>query len=272
MAHRGAHGPGGGGAGENTAAAVRAAARLGYPWIETDVRATADGVAVLAHDPDLARTTGSPATIAGTTLAGLLALDPTTTTLAQACEAAGAAHLNIDVKAEAAVPALVALATARPHLVARWRIASFSETRRRTAVAALAAVPGAQRPRSSASAPLAATCWTLAHAPLPRRARGAALAAVRRATGIDCLQLPPTARVRPPGARRARVLPVVDAALLDAAHRARLEVHAWTVDDPDLMVALLDAGVDALITDDAPALAAVMRRRGAWPPRAGSAR
>lgn len=266
MAHRGAHGARAGGAGENTAAAVRAAVDLGYPWIETDVRATADGALVLAHDPDLARTAGHPATIAGTTLAALLAIDPTTTTLAQACAAAGAAHLNIDVKDAAAVPALVALAARQPALVARWRIASFSETRRRTAVAALAALPGVARPRSSASAPLAGICWALAHAPLPPRARGAALAAVRRATGIDALQLPPTAHLPLPGTRRRQVA-VVDAALIDACHRAHLQVHVWTVDDPDLMNALLDAGVDALITDDAPALAAVMRARGTWPPR-----
>ena len=264
MAHRGAHGRAGGGAGENTAAAVRAAARLGYAWVETDVRATADGVAVLAHDADLVRTAGHDAVIAETTLGDLRALAPATTTLAQACEAAPV-HLNIDVKDARAIPAMVALATAHPHLVARWRLASFSETRRRAAVAALAAVPGTQRVRSSASAPLAALCWALAHAPAPRRARGAALGAVARAARIDCLQLPPTAALRPPGSW-ARTVAVVDPALLDAAHRGGLEVHVWTVDDPAQMAILLDAGVDAIITDDAAAAAAVLRARSAWPP------
>ena len=284
MAHRGAHGRAGGGAGENTAAAVRAAARLGYAWVETDVRATADGVAVLAHDADLVRTAGHDAVIAATTLADLVALAPATTTLAQAC-AAAPVHLNIDVKDARAIPDMVALATAHPHLVARWRLASFSETRRRAAVAALAAVPGTQRVRSSASAPLAALCWALAHAPAPRAARGAALSLVARAAGIDCLQLPPTATLRPPrprlprlprpprlprssGDRRSRTVVVVDAALLDAAHRAGLEVHVWTVDDPDQMQRLLDAGADAVITDDAPAAAAVLAARGAWSPSA----
>ena len=270
MAHRGAHGPVGAGE-ENTAAAVRAAADLGYAWVETDVRATADGVAVLAHDGDLVRTAGHGALIAATTLADLLALAPGTTTLAQACAAAPGVHLNIDVKDARAIPAMVALATAEPHLVARWRLASFSERRRRAAVAALAAVPGAGRVRSSASAPLAALCWALAHAPAPRPARGRALSLVARAAGIDCLQLPPTAEVRLPGARRSRTVAVVDAALLDAAHRAGLEVHVWTVDDPDHMARLLDAGVDAVITDDAPAAAAVLAARGAWPPPAPAA-
>ena len=253
---------------------MRAAADLGYAWVETDVRATADGAVVLAHDGDLARTAGHGAVIATTTLADLLALAPTTTTLAQACAAAPVA-LNIDVKDARAIPGLVALATADPSLLARWRLASFSETRRRAAVAALAAVPGTARVRSSASAPLAALCWALAHAPAPRAARGAALSLVARATGIDALQLPPTVTLRPPRpprqprpGRRSTTVVLVDAALLDAAHRAGLEVHVWTVDDPEQMAALLDAGVDAIITDDAATAAAVLTARHAWPPPA----
>lgn len=38
---------------ENTLAAFERAAELGVPWIETDIRVTRDGVAVLHHDPTL---------------------------------------------------------------------------------------------------------------------------------------------------------------------------------------------------------------------------
>jgi glycerophosphoryl diester phosphodiesterase len=43
---------------ENTRIALRAALELGAPWVEFDVQLTADGVPVLMHDADLARTAG----------------------------------------------------------------------------------------------------------------------------------------------------------------------------------------------------------------------
>jgi glycerophosphoryl diester phosphodiesterase len=41
----------------------------------------------------------------------------------------------------------------------------------------------------------------------------------------------------------------VDAAYVTAAHGACLDVHPYTVDDPDEMRALLDAGVDGMCTN-----------------------
>lgn len=59
---------------ENTLEAYRAAIAAGADIVETDARLTADGVVIAAHDPDLARLTGSNAAIATTTHAALVAI------------------------------------------------------------------------------------------------------------------------------------------------------------------------------------------------------
>ena len=67
--------------------------------------------------------------------------------------------------------------------------------------------------------------------------------------------------------RRWRGIPVVDARFVEAAHAAGAQVHVWTVDDVEDMEALLDLGVDALVTDRPSRLKEVLQRRGCWPPR-----
>src|SRR5205085_2124574 len=53
----------------------------------------------------------------------------------------------------------------------------------------------------------------------------------------------------------------VDAALVDRAHAMGLAVLAWTVDDPDEMRRLTEAGVDSIVTNDV-ALAVAVRASG----------
>ncbi|MEK8073860.1 glycerophosphodiester phosphodiesterase family protein [Rhodococcoides navarretei] len=50
--------------------------------------------------------------------------------------------------------------------------------------------------------------------------------------------------------------------VVDAAHERGIRVIPWTVDDPDTMRALMDLGVDGLITDYPDRLRAVMSERG----------
>ena len=78
---------------------------------------------------------------------------------------------------------------------------------------------------------------------------------LRRAVrSVDCLQVP-VAQGR---------LTVVDARTVTAAHRAGLQVHVWTVNEPEEMRRLLDLGVDGLVSDRADLLAQVLRERGVW--------
>ena len=62
--------------------------------------------------------------------------------------------------------------------------------------------------------------------------------------GADCLQVP----------IRHGPVPLVTERFVHAAHRARLPVQVWTIDDAPTMRAVLDLGVDAIMTNR-PALA-----------------
>ncbi len=81
------------------------------------------------------------------------------------------------------------------------------------------------------------------------------LAGRARHRGAGCIEAP--ARL---GRRR-----VVDARFVAAAHRLGLPVIAYTVDNPAEMRALLDLGVDGLMSDRADLLRDVLRARGQWP-------
>ena len=56
-------------------------------------------------------------------------------------------------------------------------------------------------------------------------------------------------------------MPIITRESVERAHRVGLEVHAWTIDDEDEMRALLDLGVDGLITNVPHRAARLLGRR-----------
>ena len=62
--------------------------------------------------------------------------------------------------------------------------------------------------------------------------------------------------------------PYTTPALVAEAHDSGLAVIPWTVDDPPTMAALMDAGVDGIITDYPDRLRALMAERGLRLPEA----
>ncbi len=229
---------------ENSLAAFRRAAAEGYRYLETDVRATGDGVVVVIHDATLDRTTDGSGEIGK--------LDWTTVRTARVggrepicrltdlLEELPGALLNIDVKADsAAAPVLELL-----HRTGGWDrvcIASFSEAR-------LQRLRRAAGPRllTSMGAASAAALRLRSLSPLP-----AIAAPIRGALA----QLP----------MRCCGIPVVDRALVRYAHQRGLEVHVWTVNRAADMHSLLDLGVDGLVTDRPDVLRDVLRARRTWP-------
>jgi len=234
---------------ENSLPAFAAAVDLGYTYLETDVRATSDGALLAFHDESLDRVTDGRGTLASLTAAQVAGVriggrEPIPL-LEDVLGAFPQARFNLDVKTERAIPGLDD-ALRRTKAYGRVLVTAFGRKRRR---AALAAVGGreAGREATSASSPgtAAALAGTLLRLPFLVKA------ALR---DVDAVQVP----VRQKG------FEIVSAAFVEAVHRAGAQVHVWTIDDAAQIEALLDLGVDGIITDRADVLKDVLVRRGSW--------
>jgi glycerophosphoryl diester phosphodiesterase len=238
FAHRGGAADGD----ENTLDAFARAVDAGYRYLETDTQATADGVAVVFHDADLARMTGTArrvdqvrwADLATIRVAGAAAVPRLDEVLA----AWPHVRWNIDVKADAAAAPTVA-AVAGAGARDRVLLASFDDRR----LARIRALAGPGVPTSLARGEVVALRLA-AWAGLPLRPPAGAVAA----------QVPV----------RAGPVRVVDARLLRHCHRLGLQVHVWTVDDTPTIDHLLDLGVDGIMTDRLAVLREAYLRRGLW--------
>jgi glycerophosphoryl diester phosphodiesterase len=234
-----------GGAGlfpENSWRAFEHAVGLGYAYLETDVHATADGVLVAFHDRRLDRVTDicgriaelPYAVVAAARIAGA---DPIPL-LEDLIGAWPDVRFNIDVKDAPAIGPLGAVLR-RTAAWDRVCVTSFSPWR-------LAAVRRVlHRPVCMATSPVGVGAL---HLGLP----SAVLAHRFAGLSVRCAQVPAS---------------LVTAAFVRRAHAASLKVHAWTVNDRHLMTALLDLGIDGIMTDQAEMLRDVLASRGQWHPR-----
>lgn len=245
-AHRGWHLDGGH---ENTLAGFVRAVDEGFSYLEFDVHASADGVAVVHHDPTLDRTTDGAGRIASLHAAALTEIrvggaEPIPL-LEDVLKALPDTRCTIELKSAAAVDVTLEVLE-RLDAWHRVCLGGYEESwlarARRAAGVRLCTSMG----RSSALG-LRSRAWLDAlPAPLSR------LPALPF-TG-QLAQLPP----------RFGPLTVVDARLLETAHAAGREVHVWTVDDPAEMTELLDLGVDGLLSDRPDLLRTVLQGRDAW--------
>jgi glycerophosphoryl diester phosphodiesterase len=232
-----------GGAGdwpENTMPAFEGAVALGFGWVETDAHVTADGICLAFHDDRLDRVTDRTGVVAElpyreVRLARVDGREPIPL-LEDLLGGLPGVRVNIDPKHDAAVDAIAAVVE-RTGAIDRVCVGSFSDHR----IARLRAALG---PRLCTSlGPKAIT-----------RLRGGSLGLPAGRFDGACAQVP----------HRFKGVPVVDRRFVDRAHGAGLQVHVWTIDDPDEMHELLDLGVDGIMTDRPAVLRDVLRSRGAW--------
>jgi glycerophosphoryl diester phosphodiesterase len=227
IAHRGA----GKLAPENTLASFRYGHARGYRMIECDVKLSADGVAFLLHDATLERTTNGVGRADALAWRDLSQLD------------AGAWH-----SARFAGEPLPTLAA-----VARWCMANGVMLN-----IEIKPTPGREHETGAAVALDANTLWRDSHIkPLLSSFSREALAAARAAVpDLPRAWLSETL----PDDWRDRVLALeciavdvkhtlLTADVIASAHDAGLRVATWTANDPARVNALLDWGVDTLITD-----------------------
>ncbi|MDT3331235.1 glycerophosphodiester phosphodiesterase family protein [Microbacterium sp. KSW-18] len=232
LAHRGFVPPDSENVAENSVAALAAGRATGTLYLESDCHLTADGDVVLFHDDDLRRVTGDPRRVADIRTRELTDIMSTRGGLAvlpDVLQAFPDARFNLDVKADAAAHQVGTLVAREAH---RVLLTSFSDRRREVALAAARSQGG--EPATSAGSRTLAGVLAALSARLPRLA-------ARRLDGVDALQIP----------ERHRGIPILTRRLLDLAHARGIEVHVWTVNDPDAMTRLIGVGVDGIVTDRA---------------------
>jgi glycerophosphoryl diester phosphodiesterase len=215
---------------ENTLAAFRRAVEEGFGYLELDVHASADGVAVVHHDVMLGRTTDGTGRLSAHTVAQLAKVrvcgrEPIPL-LADVLNALPDTRVTIELKSAAVVPSTLAAVEAAE----AWDRVCVGGFASRDVLALRARAWLETLPRPMAALPSLRLAGDVAHVPVS-----------------------------------AGPIRVVDASLVRTAHAHGREVHVWTINAADRMRRLLDLGVDGLLSDRPDLLRDVLRERGQWP-------
>ncbi|MDQ2815103.1 MAG: glycerophosphodiester phosphodiesterase [Actinomycetota bacterium] len=243
FAHRGgaAHAP------ENSWTAFERAVKLGYAYLETDVRATKDGMLMAFHDRTLDRVTDASGPIGTRSYHEVAALriagSEPIPLLEDLLGTWPGLRFNIDLKDEPGVCLLPGVLR-RTGAWDRVCVTSFSGRRLRTARRLF----GRPVCMTTSQAAIAAVRCTTGIAP----GAGHLLASSLSRWNARCTQVPGW---------------VATGSFVRRAHELGLDVHVWTVNDRAEMTRFLDLGVDGIMTDDIETLREVLIERGQWHPR-----
>jgi len=255
IGHRGAAGE----RPENTLPSFVRALEVGAAILETDAHPTRDGDAVLFHDHELGRTTDGSGPIAARSLAELRALDAGhrfsrdggrsfpyrghgigIPTLAQTLDALPGARLNIELKQDA------------PGFLTRVLDVLRDAGREETTLLTAAEDALMDALRAAVAARCAKVALGASAGDVLRFVR-AALDGEKPDPRVMALQIPAEFAGRP----------LVTPRLVAHARAHGVQVHVWTINEPDEMVRLLELGVHGLVTDHPARLAALLATRSA---------
>jgi glycerophosphoryl diester phosphodiesterase len=230
---------------ENTLPSFERALAVGAHVLETDVHATRDGVPVLTHDASLVRMTGVERLVDSLSLEELRAFDAAhefagadasyplrdqgirVPMLAEAFEAFPGARFNVEIKPDVTGLVESVVALVREHDRADRTLLTAEDDAVMLRIRAETERTGV-RPAIGASV---ADVLGFVRSAVAGRAPD---------TPAMALQIPTEFAGRP----------LITPELIAHAHRHDIAVHAWTINDLDEMVRLVDLGVDGLVTDD----------------------
>ena len=216
---------------ENTMLAFAKAVAAGAQYVETDVHVSLDGHAVVAHDPSLARVAGRDLKVEQLTLSELRRIDlghgQGFCSLSEALDAFPETRFNVDVKTRGAI-APTALAIQDLSAIDRVLVTSFDEGRRASTAQLL---PGVASSASAGRFLVGLLGAKTGVSPVARRALSSLVA----------IQVP----------EKALGLRVTTQRVIASVHALGLEMHVWTINEPQRMRYLLDLGVDGIVTDRA---------------------
>lgn len=240
LAHRG----GAREAPENSLRAFRRAVDLGYTYIETDVRATSDGVPVIFHDERLNRVTDRVGRIRDLPFSEVrkarIGNAERVHSLPEMLETFPDTRFNIDIKEDNAIEPVLEVLRQADHLD-RVCIASFSWARLRIV-------------RETFGDRVCTALGPQEVAALVAQARLGRLSVASRLVlpyGPIAVQVP----------RRTSRVAVITGAFVEAAAQRGWPVHAWTINEPTEMHELFDMGVDGIVTDRPSVLKQVLSDR-----------
>lgn len=239
FAHRG----GGGLYPENTLEAFKYSAAMGVDVLELDVHSTSDGVLVVMHDGDVARTTNGSGRVNQMTLAELKKLDAgyhftpddgktfpfrgkgvTVPTLQEIFDALPGKSYNVEPKqAEPSVTRPLCEILRDRKMTEKVIVGSF---------------------RQQAIDEVRAACPEVATAATPAEVRDF-LALYK--VGLGESYSPPMQVLQIP--QNLGALEIVSKDFVETARKMNLKVHVWTINDENDMKRLIDMKVDGIMTD-----------------------